>query len=297
MAGLVICEPTVLYNILQQYTTYPCLSDPNYLLLLDARKTNEYNESHIITSKRAPRSPEDEFLVPYDSELECKLHVVVLDNNTRTLKDNGPAIACGRVMSAMGSKNPVKILRGGYEDFSALYPFLRTQTIIYMPRELDALKTYPIEILPGKLYLGSYDQGCDASIQKDLKLKAHVNVSNEEDTLFQDDSTGDVFTLPAMDDSDANLFSYLPYVCQFICKKLEENKTVLVFSKLGISRCVSVVLAYLMNFYKWPLHDAYKHVLECKQNIRPHRTFVQQLSKWEESLFGEAITNVQDPNY
>ncbi|XP_033116247.1 serine/threonine/tyrosine-interacting-like protein 1 isoform X2 [Anneissia japonica] len=262
-----------------------------------ARKTNEYNESHVVTSKKAPRTPDGEFLVPYDSELECKLHVVVLDNNTRTLKENSPAIACGRVMSAMGSKNPVKILRGGYEDFSALYPFLRTQKIIYMPRELDALKTYPIEILPGQLYLGNYQQGCDAGIQKDLKIKAHVNVSNEDDTFFVDESTGDVFNLPAKDEDDANIFPYLPYVCQFISTKLEENKPVLVFSKLGISRCVSIVLAYLMNFYKWTLQDAYTHVGDCKHNIRPHRTFVKQLSEWEESLFGERPTDIENPNY
>ena len=33
-ARIVMCEPTELYNILQQATSYPCLSDPNYLLLL-----------------------------------------------------------------------------------------------------------------------------------------------------------------------------------------------------------------------------------------------------------------------
>ena len=27
--------------------------------------------------------------VPYDAELECKLHVVVYDSNTRNLKDEG----------------------------------------------------------------------------------------------------------------------------------------------------------------------------------------------------------------
>lgn len=32
---IVLCEPTELYNILQQQATvFPCLSDPNYLLLL-----------------------------------------------------------------------------------------------------------------------------------------------------------------------------------------------------------------------------------------------------------------------
>ena len=31
----------------------------------------------------------DEFVVPYEAELECKQHVVVYDSNTRSLKEEG----------------------------------------------------------------------------------------------------------------------------------------------------------------------------------------------------------------
>jgi len=34
MAKIVLIEPTELYNILNQETVYPCLSDQNFLLLL-----------------------------------------------------------------------------------------------------------------------------------------------------------------------------------------------------------------------------------------------------------------------
>ena len=34
MSGMELIEPTELYNLLNQGTTYPCLSDTNYLLLL-----------------------------------------------------------------------------------------------------------------------------------------------------------------------------------------------------------------------------------------------------------------------
>jgi serine/threonine/tyrosine-interacting-like protein 1 len=46
----------------------------------------------------------------------------------------GFAIECAKLISECGSKNTVKILKGGYELFSRYYPFLRTQKIIYMPR-------------------------------------------------------------------------------------------------------------------------------------------------------------------
>ncbi|XP_002732230.3 serine/threonine/tyrosine-interacting-like protein 1, partial [Saccoglossus kowalevskii] len=216
MAGIIMCEPTELYNILQQQTTYPNLSDPNYLLLIDSRKVNEYNESHVITSKNAPTTKDGEFLVPYDAELECKTHVVVIDNNTRSLREDGLALDCGHIMSEMGSKNPVKVLRGGYEDFSALYPFLRTQKIIYMPQELDALKTYPIEVLPGQVYLGNLEQSCSAVVQKDLKIKARINVTLQNDQFFSPEDTDNLLHIPVPDDDESDLFSKFEAACQFI---------------------------------------------------------------------------------
>ena len=46
----------------------------------------------------------------------------------------GDAVELAKVLFDNGSKNTVKVLKGGYELFSRLYPFLRTQHIIYMPR-------------------------------------------------------------------------------------------------------------------------------------------------------------------
>ena len=57
--------------------------------------------------------------------------------NTFSLKknnDEGLAIECAKLLAANGSKHSVRVLDGGYESFSRLYPFLRTQQILYMPR-------------------------------------------------------------------------------------------------------------------------------------------------------------------
>ncbi len=42
-----------------------------------------------------------------------------------------PAVHLANVLACSGSKNTVMILKGGYERFSAEYPFLRTQKIMY----------------------------------------------------------------------------------------------------------------------------------------------------------------------
>ena len=50
-------------------------------------------------------------------------------------------------------------------------------------QEMDEIKSYPVEVLPGFLYIGNWRQGNAAYIQKDLKIKAHVNVCIEAETL------------------------------------------------------------------------------------------------------------------
>nr|XP_054748851.1 serine/threonine/tyrosine-interacting-like protein 1 [Lytechinus pictus] len=296
---ILTCEPTELYNILQQATVFPALSDPNYLLLLDARQTNEYNESHILTSKRAPRTAEDKFLVPYGAEIECKMHVIVLDNNTTSLsKRDSPAFKCAKVMAEAGSRNPVLILRGGYEEFSALYPFLRTQKILYMPQEMDELRPYPVEVLPGHLYLGNYQQACSPGVKKDLKIKGVLHISQDAEELQEGLVGVELMHCPLPDGNEADMLSQLSQACQFIGKHVTEKNAILVSSEHGISRSAAAILAYLMYHYKWTLQKAYKHLQTCKSNIRPHRDFISQLSKWEEQIFEEGIqTDISDPYY
>ncbi|RXM94693.1 Serine/threonine/tyrosine-interacting-like protein 1 [Acipenser ruthenus] len=204
MAGMVLCESTELYNILNQCTAVSRLCESNYLCLIDARPKEDYDESHIITAKRSVKASyavsctaakgrtckcnhrvdlinlngKGEFLPPVSVELECMKYCIVYDGNTVSLEENGPAFQCAQVLQE-ASRHPIRILNGGYEAFSAHYPFFRTQKILYMPQELEDLHPYPVEILPGQLYLGTCRQACDRQIQKDLKIKAHVNVSEE----------------------------------------------------------------------------------------------------------------------
>nr|XP_039259818.1 serine/threonine/tyrosine-interacting-like protein 1 [Styela clava] len=297
MTGLVLVEPTELYNILNQRTVYPCLSDTNFLLLLDARKKLEYDESHVICAKRAPCSEDEIFSVPYDAELECKTHVIVYDSNCRTLREKGRAVKCASTMAGNGSKNPVKILRGGYEDFSAMYPFLRTQKIIYLPQELDVLNTYPCEILPSILYIGTKDQACSKTVHKDLKIQAHLNMSHSTDAFFTEEDKSTYLQIPIEDNCEADFSSNIPRILDFIANNRKTLRTMLVWSDRGISRSAAACIAYLMTYYKWPLKDAWRHIKTCKFTVRPNRGLVRQLSDYEEKLHENRMTNVDDPNY
>ncbi|NXJ90304.1 STYL1 protein, partial [Corythaixoides concolor] len=317
MAGMALCEPRHLYNILNQQRRCPRLAEPTYLCLLDARTRREYEESHIVTARRIEQSPTGEYLVPDAEELGRVRYCVVYDRETSSLDcrdheeeekekgtcdpsfwislgaEEGTAVRCAGSLQQF-TRHPVLVLRGGYKCFSACYHFLRTQKILWMPQELDNFQPYPVEILPAKLFMGNFKQACDQQIQKDLKIKAQVNVSEQPATPFAEGSN--YLHIPVPDSLEADLFSTFATVCHFIDAQLDRG-AVLVFSSLGISRSSTVTMAYLMHSCQFSLKRAWDYVLECKTNMRPHRGFVKQLSAWETRIYGTTITDVSEPNY
>ncbi|PNI88574.1 STYXL1 isoform 5 [Pan troglodytes] len=217
MPGLLLCEPTELYNILNQATKLSRLTDPNYLCLLDVRSKWEYDESHVIT--------------------------------------------------ALGVK-----------------------------KELDAFQPYPIEIVPGKVFIGNFSQACDPKIQKDLKIKAHVNVSMDTGPFFAGDADK-LLHIRIKDSPEAQILPFLRHMCHFIEIHLHLGSVILIFSTQGISRSCAAIIAYLMHSNEQTLQRSWAYVKKCKNNMCPNRGLVSQLLEWEKTILGDSITNIMDPLY
>ena len=73
----------------------------------------------------------------------------------------------------------------------------------------------------------------------------------------------------------------------FLDEARNNNKGVLVHCLAGISRSVTVTVAYLMSRKNMSLNQAYDHVKRCKPNISPNFTFMGQLLDFEKDLSGE----------
>ncbi|KAK4812256.1 hypothetical protein QYF61_012931 [Mycteria americana] len=298
MAGLALCEPGHLYNILQQHRRVPRLAEPGYLCLL-----GEPGAGGLLPDPACSRAPAPAWaasrgngmLVPSVSTTRAILlqHAGLNSFLISLDAEEGTAVQYARSFEQF-TRHPVLVLRGGYKRFSACYHFLRTQKILWMPQELDNFQPYPVEILPAKLYMGNFKQACDQQIQKDLKIKAQVNISEQPTTLFAEG--GKYLHISVPDSLEADLFSTFGTICHFIDAQLDRG-AVLVFSSLGISRSSTVTMAYLMHSCQFSLKRAWNYVLKCKTNMRPHRGFVKQLSDWETQIYGTTITDVSEPNY
>lgn len=306
MKGIGFIEPSELYNLLNQVTRgVACVSNSNYLILFDARKLEEYNESHIITSRYVPYSDNEGFVFPKNIDYSAVKNLIVIDNRASSIKDlNCPGVICAEILWKLGSKYPVKVVKGGYEEFSALYPFLRSIKILWTQQEMTTLPTYPIEVEPAFLYIGMYSQACRQDVSKHLKIKAHINVTQNEDPRFSADDTilgknrepvAQLLHIPITDDVTSNISSYFSVICSFIDQhRRNEGKSVLIYSDLGISRCATVALCYLIYKEKIPLKNAVNVLTNCHHSICPNQQFMKSLFEWEVEVLGKKVTSRAD---
>ncbi|ELW56434.1 Serine/threonine/tyrosine-interacting-like protein 1 [Tupaia chinensis] len=162
--------------------------------------------------------------------------------------------------------------------------------------ELDAFQPYPVEIIPGRIFLGNFSQACNPKIQKDLKIKAHVNVSMETGSFFLDDPDK-LLHIKIEDSLEASISPFLRHLCHFIGAHLVLGSVILIFSTRGISRSCAVIVAYLMHANEQTLRRSWAYVKKCKNNMRPNRGLVTQLLEWEKIVLGDSITDVSDLLY
>ncbi|XP_054872990.1 serine/threonine/tyrosine-interacting-like protein 1 isoform X1 [Amphiprion ocellaris] len=291
MAEIIMCEPFELYNLLNQRRCVSRLAEINYLCLVDARETQDYYTSHIVTAINGKLDSKDTFLLPEVVEVDSMHHVVVYDSNTSCLQEQGRAVDCAQTL-AKASLHPVHVVRGGFEKFSALYPFLRTEKILYTIMELENLKVYPVEIVPELLYMGDQKQSVDTIVLRDLKISAVISISQSDAPECRSIKGNQTINIPVADTVVSDLYSSFGRICSFIGSHINVDSRVLLASRQGRSRCSAVAVAFLMHHLKYSLEEAWKYVLKCKPAMRPNSGFLQQLSDWELHIMGTKLTDI-----
>ncbi|CAL8087067.1 unnamed protein product [Calicophoron daubneyi] len=301
MVNFEFIKPSQLYNTINQFLHYAFVNNPCYTILFDARIKEEYDEAHIVLARRLKRDDYGDFVLPYGSELECKWNIVVYDGNTETLKDKGDAVRAAKLLFNNGSRRSVKILEGGYELFSRLYPFLRSQKIMYLPKELENFMCYPLEIIPNFLYIGSRVQAIDRKMHRELNITAHVNCDVKEDPVYSDPQCAHYCRLSVnrykfcdnghslvqwSETESPDLSIFMHEASDFIQQRRFEARRVLIISTHTISRSVTIAIAYLIKYEAMTLKDAWKHLRNVCIPMRPSWKLMMQLAQFEANCRG-----------
>ncbi|KAK6060132.1 dual specificity phosphatase, catalytic domain protein [Cooperia oncophora] len=111
-----------------------------------------------------------------------------------------------------------------------------------------------------------------------------INVTSNLPNTFEDNPAYHYLRISVDDNSSHNLSQYFPEAIAFIDAAARAGDACLVHCLAGISRSVTICLAYLMAKNKWSLEDAYDLVLRRNASIAPNFHFMGQLTEYERHL-------------
>jgi len=144
---------------------------------------------------------------------------------------------------------------------------------------------YPVKVLE-HLYLGCAKNSADLQQLRQHGITHILNVTSNVANAFEDQPGFHYLQIPISDHWSQNLASFFPQAIRFIDEARCSGAGVLVHCLAGISRSVTVTVAYLMAQQRMSLNSAYDYVKRCKPNISPNFTFMGQLLDFEKDLNG-----------
>lgn len=142
-------------------------------------------------------------------------------------------------------------------------------------------RSKPVEI-QSHLYLGDIHAARSRSVLKDCRITKILNVS-QLDNAFENDDELEYKQIAVEDAPNVNLSEHFPDAFRFIENARLKGERVLVHCHAGMSRSVTVILAYLMQTEGYTLETAYDFVKDKKPNIQPNFSFMGQLLDFERS--------------
>lgn len=145
---------------------------------------------------------------------------------------------------------------------------------------------FPSEIVPGFLFLGSYDHASRHEILKTLGIGFILNTVPSCQALYRNSFTYHTVSAspPPLDECVA-----------FLDEVQHKGGKVLVHCMSGLSRSPAVVICYLMRRNSWRLCEAYKWVKDRRPQIAITKDDAQRLQEAEVQVLGANASGFQVP--
>ena len=139
-------------------------------------------------------------------------------------------------------------------------------------------------VLKDRLALGDAESASDIATLRKNRIQAIITARN---TLSRDDYGKhkiDILHLPLSDHHNSNIGKYFVPMWDFVERHMKQGHRVLIHCKAGISRSVTLVLAYLMRKCHLRLPQALEMIRNVRQCANPNPGFLQQLQVYESIL-------------
>uniref|UniRef100_A0A915JTC0 Uncharacterized protein n=1 Tax=Romanomermis culicivorax TaxID=13658 RepID=A0A915JTC0_ROMCU len=144
------------------------------------------------------------------------------------------------------------------------------------------------EILPEFLYMSGMDVLKNFRKLDDLQITAALNCikgASNKKLAKRFAPTSSYLHVPIEDEDREKIDKHFDRVINFLSDQKSQNRRVVVYCGLGVSRSAAFVLAYLMADQRMTLFDAYKFLRSKRSVILPNVGFFKQLIDLEKRLF------------
>jgi protein-tyrosine phosphatase len=139
------------------------------------------------------------------------------------------------------------------------------------------------EIIKGKLYLGNINDANDISFLNSNGIDTIINVAYDGEIKKVIRMNKTVYNFKIRDDIDENISKYFRRIIRLI----DSGKCVLVNCMAGVSRSVTIVIAYLMTKQKMTFQEAFEFVRSKRPIINPNEAFIEQLLEYNNYLYNK----------
>lgn len=153
------------------------------------------------------------------------------------------------------------------------------------PEEYKPISLHNCDQILPRLYLGGVQSVADPQIVADQGIRAVCCCLRDleyPDSEFNKDLS--YFRVDVEDMGHEPIELYFPQATEFIHSWISREQTVLVHCRAGVSRSASVVMAYLMQYQNYSLHDAFFLVRAHRSVVSPNIGFMEKLGNFEEEV-------------
>lgn len=268
-------------------------------LILDGRSIDKYDKEHIdgsyhvslpqILIKRITTKPEKfiDFLLNQDlitkfkeitKDKSEKIYYLIDTNFSETLRNSLESFYNEIIQFIMydeykiQNKDQIKLVQTIHQSVCP---------IIKSPQHTPDMCFEMSEIIPG-LYLGGEEVAKNNKLLKKNNVSTILNITIH--IPFYHETEFEYHRVPIIDDPSVDIKQYFDETFKIIDETIRNNKQILIHCQAGISRSVTIVIAYIMKKYNIKMNEAYKIVHKSRPCISPNLGFCGQLMLYEKEL-------------
>jgi len=299
------------YNQFHAGFCSPYIHNPDYMLIVDFRTLEEYQNSHILTAVHHSHIRWDASTM---RDLQKYSYVVFYDHDgtaAANIYSNITAIITNLTVARI----EVSCILGGMRRVESRFPHLMSKTSKKEHSNLSNGHTHlkprdegtsrivkghqqrkeafmvpwmPCSIMASSIYLGTFEQARNPSVIETLGITHVLSIGSRSPDVSCKKVTYEGL------DGDKNLYVTFLAASEFIQSAIEQGGRVLIHGLEGLNRSAAVTMAYLMLTTTCLLDDVFLYIKSLRPHLQLDEESLAALLEWECSIFGAKITDPED---